>query len=182
MKPLHGIVSVLDEVHSAKVQAIWHELQAECGLGGMLVTPVPHFSWQIAEQYDIERVKRTLGIIVRRTRPFVVHTAGLGMFSGNSPVIYIPLVKSGNLLHYHQLVWRRTRRAGKGFSPNYTPASWMPHITLAHGGVNENKLGCALQKLSFRQFVWEIQVDNLAFMYQPEKNAGYIQFGYHFGG
>ena len=51
---MHGLVSLLDPEHYQQVENLWNELEEECGLEGIKVTPYPHFSWLIAEDFDWE--------------------------------------------------------------------------------------------------------------------------------
>ena len=42
-----GLVYFLDKSHYALVKEIWQELESDCGLKGINITPLPHFSWEI---------------------------------------------------------------------------------------------------------------------------------------
>ncbi len=57
---MHSIVSLLDNMHYRLVEEFWQELQHEFGVQGVYVTPYPHFSYQIAEQYDFEALTTLL--------------------------------------------------------------------------------------------------------------------------
>jgi 2'-5' RNA ligase len=111
-----------------------------------------------------------------------VLTTGLGIFTGEVPVIYIPLLKNPNLIAFHGHLWERLNGVGIGASHYYSPRRWAPHITLAHGDVDQEALVCALAKLAFREFNWEIIVDNLAFAYQPEDKTGWTKYRFPFLG
>ena len=68
------------------------------------------------------------------------------------------------LLQFHQLIWERTKDVAQGISPLYAPDVWVPHITLGLNDVSNANLACAMQSLAFRDFAWEITVDNIAFI------------------
>lgn len=57
---MHGIVSLLNEDIYKQVKTIWHELENKCGLTGIKVTPYPHFSWQIAKDYNWSELETVL--------------------------------------------------------------------------------------------------------------------------
>jgi hypothetical protein len=62
---MHGLVSLLDSNHFGMVEEFWLRLEKECGLSGVKVTPYPHFSWQIAQDYpepDTEMAIRAIEI------------------------------------------------------------------------------------------------------------------------
>jgi hypothetical protein len=46
---MNGIASLLDERAASRVRQLWKNLEERCGLVGVMATPFPHFSWQVAE-------------------------------------------------------------------------------------------------------------------------------------
>ncbi len=178
---MYGVVSILDAEHSEKIRAIWIQLESECGLAGIRVTPIPHFSWQVAEKYDLLRLEPELRHIAHSIKPFEVVTAGLGIFSGANPVIYIGLVKNEAFMQLHSQIWSRCQATCQGINVYYSPQSWMPHITLAHGDVNREKAGCALSQLVHMSFDWKITIDNIAVIAQAEDEIGYESLHFHLG-
>lgn len=178
---MYAVVSLLDEHHYARLENLWRELESECGLAGVTLTPFPHFSWHIAAEYDFKRLEAALAELVAEAKPFKVRTMGLGLFTSEAPVLYIPLVKDATLARHHQRVWERTQPAAIGSSSHYSPDVWVPHITLAYGDVDQDKLGCAMEKLAFQPFNWEISVDNLALVYTIGGQVGKLrnQFPFH---
>lgn len=179
---MHGLVSLLPEHHYKRVEGIWQDLEDDFGLAGIRVTPYPHFSWQIAETYDVEALARIAQTIAAESRPFLVRTSGLGLFSGPRPVIYIPVVKTAELLAFHAQVWERCQSAAQGLSPFYSPDQWMPHISLAYTDVTESNIGPVLRWLAFVPFQWEFTVDNLAFIEEPAGEVGRLAFQVPFQG
>ncbi len=159
---MYGIVSILEQPFYEKVESIWQMLENDCGLKGIRMTPIPHFSWQVAEGYNIPRLEGVLRGAAASEEAFSIHTAGLGVFSGVSPVIYISMVKDEALLQMHKRIYQQVSSAALGLSRFYTPEAWIPHITLAHGDVNLKKTCCALELLVDQVFDWEIRIDNLA--------------------
>ncbi len=172
---MHAIVSLMDEHHYALIEDLWRELEHECGLTGIAFTPIPHFSWHISSEYDFKRLEPALEALAESATRFTVRTSGLGLFTGASPVIYIPVIKDLQLARFHQRVWDQVHPFAVGESSHYAPEVWIPHITIAHGDVDRPKLGCAMQKLAFQAIDWEIQVDHLAIVYQYSGQVGKIQ-------
>jgi 2'-5' RNA ligase len=177
---MHAIVSLLDEHHSGLVEALWRELETDCGLAGVSLTPLPHFSYHIATEFDFKRLETALGELAARTLPFTVHASGLGLFTGPSPVLYVSLIKDARLASFHQTVWELVNPVAIGASSHYTPEVWVPHITLAYGDVSTDKLDCAMNKLAFRTYNWEIRVDHLALVYQLSGQVGRLQSKFPF--
>jgi 2'-5' RNA ligase len=179
---MHAIVSLLDDHHYDLLESLWQDLEYECGLTGIAFTPIPHLSWHIAAEYDFKRLERSLAAVAEASSPFTFQTRGLGVFSGISPVIYIPVIKDIELARFHSRIWETGNPTAIGASLHYAPDAWMPHLTLAYGDVDRQKLGCAMEKLAFQTFEWEIQVDHLALVYQFSGQVGKIQYKFPFGG
>jgi 2'-5' RNA ligase len=177
---MHGLISLLDKTHEELVQQIWQELEQLCGMKGVLVTPFPHFSWLIANDFDWPALEDTLQEVAGNIRPFTVRTTGLSMFTGETPVIYIPLVRTGELSRVHEMIWNKVTPLGKAISPFYSPEFWMPHITVGFGDVTPNNLACLMQLFSSRSFNWEIQIDNLAIGFQNDGTTAVISNRYEF--
>jgi 2'-5' RNA ligase len=181
---MHAVVTMMDPLHYPLVEDLWRLLEAECGLTGIACTPIPHISWHIATEYDFKRLERVLDGVVEGAAPFTIRTAGLGMFTGSTPVVYIPVIKDMELARFHRLVWESSHPTAIGASSHYAPELWMPHITLAYGDVTASKLSCAVENLAFRSFEWEIRIDHLALVYQFSGQIGKIQnkFPFRTGG
>ena len=59
---MHGIVSLLPQPYYSEVEKLWDRLENNFGLSGIRVTPFPHFSWQIGENYDEPLLRKRLKI------------------------------------------------------------------------------------------------------------------------
>ena len=171
---MHGIVSLLPEPASQQVQDLWREL-AEEGLTGIRVTPYPHFSWQIGAQYPLEALEDAFQALAARTRPFSVSTAGLGLFSGERPVLFIPLVKTAPLMAFHRQVWHLLQPIGRGISHYYAPDSWCPHISLAYDDLTRDNIGAVMRRLSFRSYNWQMNVNHLAYLHEDDGQIGELR-------
>jgi 2'-5' RNA ligase len=173
---MHGLVSLLPQPYFQQVEALWQELETTYHLHGIQVTPLAHFSWQIAQDYDFDNLEAIIRDIAARTSPFVVRTTGLGLFTGFRPVLFIPVVKDANLVKLHAEIWEQTRSASQGQSLYYDPEHWMPHISLAYEDIDAQNIGPILQALTFRTFDWEMTIDNIALIYEPEGEIGRLKF------
>lgn len=161
-----AIASLLSMQANQQVQHMWDLLDANCGLSEMKQTPLPHFTWQSAENYQLDAAEATLRRIASRVTPFVVLTAGIGIFTGPLPVLYLSLVKSQNMIDVHHMLWSELALLGAQVNDYYAPPRWVPHITLAIRDITPQKLACAMEGLLYYPFEMEIVVDNLALIYQ----------------
>ncbi|MGH7129018.1 MAG: 2'-5' RNA ligase family protein [Planctomycetaceae bacterium] len=157
-----AIAAPLDAAHSEKVSELWRLLGSEVGLKRAAdISPVPHFSFHCARDFDLE----TLGDIVQQmagaARPLRVRTAGIGVFTGVSPVVYIPVVRTPELTRLQLALWSAAAVASEEPLAQYHPASWIPHITLAQGDVTAASLTAAIDLLNSHDLVWDLTVDSL---------------------
>lgn len=169
---MHGIVTLLDGEHDARVRAVWRELEDCCGLAqAARVTPFPHFSWLVAADYDAARVLGAFDRIAAQSRSFTVRAAGLGIFTGAHAVLYVAVARAPALMELHGHVWRALEAAHSGVLDYYRADGWMPHITLAEGDVDPDRLASAVRLLARRDFAWELRVDNLALVHDTSAGA-----------
>jgi 2'-5' RNA ligase len=155
-----GVVSLLDAEHDQQVRAVWAEFERELGLKTEL--PPPHFSYHIAETYQEGILESALKVYAAQLPSFDVLTAGLGIFTGEHPVLYIALTRSPLLTRIQQDVWPLADAASERASSLYHPDHWMPHITLAQWNINRANLPDVIRLLSERNLYWKVRIDNLA--------------------
>jgi 2'-5' RNA ligase len=159
-----GIVSLLDDLHYHYIENLWAELQREFGVKGVYVTPFPHFSYHVASDYDSEMLAPILHRIATKQASFQVRTSGLSIFTGEAPVLYIPVVRNPALTQLHELLWQELLNMGNGVLEYYHPEHWIPHITIGFGDLNSDNLAHIVRYLSKRSFSWQVTVDNLTFI------------------
>jgi len=179
---VHGLVSLLPEPYYQRVEEIWRELKQDCGLTGIQVTPYPHFSWQLSEEYDIERTKSILQSIAKNTAPFSVFTSGIALFTQKIPTIYIPVIRTMEMNRFHSEIWQKIRVVGTDVVDYYRSPRWVPHISLAYADVDSTKMHCALEKLAFADLTWNFYIDNVALIYEPEGQVGELKYKIPFRG
>ncbi len=165
MNPVQGVVSLLDSEHTKRVEDLWAELEEKLGLANTCPTPFPHFTYQVAASYQVDALEPALQHFAGRKAEFRVKTAGLGVFTGARPVLYIPVVRSPELTEFHRELWQAIDGAGSGLSSYYHPDRWVPHITLALIDILPDKLAAMVRLLGERELDWEFTVDNLCFIY-----------------
>jgi 2'-5' RNA ligase len=162
---MNGIVSLLDSKHNQLVEELWAKLEREFSVHGVYITPFPHFSYHVAQDYDVDRIVSVLGRITSNITKFKVRTSGLGVFTGTSPVLYIPVARSLELTQLHQELWKQISPSSSGALEYYHPDQWMPHITIGFGDISKNNLSEIIPFLAERDFNWEFTVNNIALIY-----------------
>ena len=179
---MHGLVTILPTPFYEKVETLWGELEQRFDIRGIYVTPYPHFSWQIGTHYPQDVLQQAVKGMALQTQSFQIRTTGIGIFTGETPVIFIQVVKDTILQKTHQSLWEHLEGVGENISPYYHPSRWMPHISLAYGDVTGENIGEILKWLAFQDFNWEMNVDNVSFIYEPDGMIGELIFTESFSG
>ena len=165
-----GVVALLDAETSAKVEAIWQEFQDTFGVHGVSVTPIPHFSFHVAEAYDAEQIVPMMKDLAQNIPPFSVRTAGLGIFTGTLPVLHIAVVRNIWLGKAHREIWNSLTPLATGIQTYYHINHWQPHITIAQGDIPPEKFPDVIRMLQDRDFNWNIEVNKLGFIADTSPN------------
>lgn len=167
---MYALVSLLDERYAALVEELWEELQRDFGVTRISREQIPHFSYHVADQYNLEKLEVVMRDAVKEIAPFKVETHGLGIFTGTDPILFVPIIRNPLLAYFHEQLWERVSATATGSRPYYHPDQWRPHITLTFRNVGHDKLAQIVQRLSQRSFTWEIHIDKLAVLSTNDKD------------
>jgi len=159
-----AIVSLLDAVHSGKVQQIILELEREFGLKGVQATPYPHLTWLTANDGSLEDLKAALGRAAGICCRVTAQAMGLGIFPGAAPVLYIPILRTKAINHFHGQLYEAVSAISSEIGTFYQAKLWMPHLSLALGDTTPELVTQALLYLNHHTFTWEISLDNLTLL------------------
>jgi 2'-5' RNA ligase len=161
---MQGLVSIIPEPFYQQIEEIWNDLESRFGLVGFLVSAIPHFSWHIAEQYDPEQVEESIQTVLESIQPFQIRTVGIGLFTGVRKIVYVPINKDCRLIDIHQRIWQAAQPISQGSNHLYSPINWVPHITLIHENITQEKIGPVMKYLAEKTYAWEITIDQLAWI------------------
>ena len=178
---MHGVVSLLDDEHYGLIEQIWEELARDFGVRGIYATPLPHFTYQVSEDYDVRAAGTALQRLAAGLTPFKVRAGGLGIFTAALPVLHVPVVRSPDLDALHREVWAAVGQEPTGEVAHYYESPmWVPHITLAQGDIDHDLLAEIVRKLARRNFHWEMEVNNLSLIYDTGTEQG-MRCRFNFG-
>ncbi len=179
---MYGVVTLLDAENLVRFSEVWDTLVRFCPAFNQQAAPLPHFSWHIAEGYDLLGLQRMLSEFVREARSFPARCSGLGVFTGATPIVYIRLVKDDRLAQLQRQIYEQIFPLSRAPSSFYTPEAWVPHISLTNDIEDPDLLACAIRNLAFNVYDWEIQVDHLTIGYQDDQQGAEILQRYAFYG
>jgi 2'-5' RNA ligase len=168
---MYTIASLLDVDSEINIKNLWHILEEKCSLRGIRLTPLPHLSWQISEDYQLEAVEGFLADFSKHHRPFKIRPTGLGLFTGNKITLYLAMVHSNHLANLHKGLWNGLKNFGPGHL-YYSPSYWVPHITLANKDVDQEKIACAIGELAGRSLNFDVTITSIAILYDRQGEMG----------
>ena len=166
-----GIITVLDGATTERIERTWDAMEREFGVPRGYPGALPHFSYHLAESYDLERAGGVLRDIAAATPQFQVETSGFGVFTGPEPVFYIPVARGPAVASLHAAICERMRAAGMETNPYYLPERALLHITIAQQNVPAGAISKLLEWLSRQDFSWKVPVTNLALADQTPDSA-----------
>lgn len=179
---MRGLVSLLPQPYYAQVEALWDELESKFGLRGIRITPYPHFSWQIGEDYLEEALVNAMQTLTAETKPLEVHVKGIDTFTSQRPVAFIKVLKDPALVSLHERIWTDFLPITKGASTLYSPPLWLPHISLAYADLTSENIEAVVTWLKTKPIDWTFVVDNIAFIYEPAGEVGQLKYKFAFQG
>ncbi|GAB3813584.1 2'-5' RNA ligase family protein [Pontibacter rugosus] len=159
-----ALTSLLDTKSSARVSELTEHLEIKFGLQGVKITPYPHITLMTAEIPDTEELKQYLEQTCMGLHNLTVRTTGIGIFPGENPVVYIPVLRTQELNQFHFRLHRDVAEMSSEMGVFYNPKLWLPHISLALGDTTPEILGPVLSFLCNYNFNWEITLDNLTLL------------------
>ncbi len=159
---MQSIVTTIDDPYREQVENVWGELKAVFGLKQLTGATAPHFTYQAADAYDPVRIDAALSHIAGSTAPFTVETGGTGILRGPRYVLYVPVLDDVALLRLHGRIWSDAPAAATGLKPVHAAETWLPHITLAIGQIDEPQFEEVMRFLNAREQKWTIRVTNVS--------------------
>jgi len=169
---MYAVASLLNLTADKQTRDLWRLLENSCGLSGISMTPLPHFSWQAAVDYDASSAQAALKELAEKIGPFNTRTAGLGMFTGQAPVLYLTVVKNERLFKIHKMIWDTLEPFSSNISNFYSTELWIPHITIAYKDLNPTNFSCVVKDLLLVPLDVEILIDNVTLLYHIEDEVG----------
>ena len=171
---MYAIISELDPQSSRTVNDLWRKLCESCGLTAIYDLPLPHLTWMVAENLAVDKAVPILSQISENSAPLTLHTFGLGVFTGAKPVLYLPPVKSIEMIELHEKIWDQVSPLSQDQKLYYSPKLWVPHITLALNDLRDDNLACAINAIAFDTIELFIRISSLAVARYEDKKAGEI--------
>ncbi len=177
---MKAFVSLLPEPYYQAILNIWGELENKFGYNHIYQTPLPHFTWQLGDDYRAG-YEEVLDEVCQSKTNLEIQTDIVTWFSGQEPVVYLRIVKTPQLRQVHQFLWERLIPYCENPSLLYAPSNWEPHITLSMEERSWCRLAELINFLKTKDLRWSFPVDNLTILSQQDDQPAIIEQKYCFG-
>ncbi|PIQ19993.1 MAG: hypothetical protein COW65_17595 [Cytophagales bacterium CG18_big_fil_WC_8_21_14_2_50_42_9] len=176
-----AITSLLDTEHTEIVNTIIKDFEKEFGVKQVQATPDPHVTYLTTDALDMNLLKSYLERTSKCHRVFHMYTTGIGVFPGEHPVIYIPVLRTPPLNKFQSALYKDVSKLSTETGTFSQPKIWLPHISLALGDTSLDLLTPMFKYLAKYNFDWQIPVDNLTIFKQSENKTSFeIESEYNF--
>ncbi|WP_051360099.1 2'-5' RNA ligase family protein [Adhaeribacter aquaticus] len=163
-----ALTSTLDSKHDDIVNKIIFDFENEFGLKQIQATPFPHITYLTTEAFNLNLLKSYLERFCFCSKPFHVYTTGIGVFPGEHPVIYIPVLRTQPLNKFHAQLFKDISKLSIEVGQFSQPKLWLPHISLALHDTSLDMMTPMFKYLSRYNFDWDIKIDNLNILKRSE--------------
>ncbi len=179
---IHGLISQLPPPYCEAVKKIWSDLDRRFGIKFVWQNPIPHFSWQIAENHDNNAIVPLLESFSKEHEPFYIETQGLAHFDGEETVLFIKIVPEKQVVELHKKLWELLLPHSQTASMLYSPKTWTPHVTLTSKGLTTEAIMREIKQfLAPEPFLWRMRVDNILLASQSSEYAFNISHHFQLG-
>ena len=119
--------------------------------------------------------KKSLISFTQSVEPISLHVAGIGTFSGDHPVIYLPVTKTPSITSIYNEMASWITEYTSTTNPNYDPLLWIPHITLSADEFNSDGVCQVISELAYIPMNFDLTLDHIAIIYRNEEKSGVRQ-------
>jgi 2'-5' RNA ligase len=158
----------------------WEMIHGIFNRADVPLTALPHFSWHVASRYDEVDLESHLSDLVKGLEPFSINITGFGIFTAETPVLYLPVTKTPVVTALHGELWALVEPFSSMINPNYDPHVWIPHVTLTTGEASNDAICQVITELAHIPTTMQLTIDQLALIYRNDRTSG-IRSAFHFG-
>lgn len=161
------ISTTFDKPSVERINRLWETVFSQTSLLSKFTDPTPHVSLLMGDFQDGTLLEPLLRDIAKQHRPFFIHCAGLAMFTGTDPVLYVNMVRSPALSRLHSAVWAALAGAGTDIRPHFAPQAWTPHLTIGWSGDTES-MAEGVGLLADQPIDFALRLDAFTLLYEDE--------------
>ena len=165
---MYSIASLFD----SEPMGAWQHLSKMCEYSGITTNEIPHFSWQTAENYQLDPVRQKMTEVCASIPPFSFTTSGLGIFTNDTKILFLIIVKTKKIMEIHELLWNELIPYSIEPRMHYSPENWIPHISLNLQKLDDEQFSCSLNELLKNNLNFEFFVKSFGILFLNPASSG----------
>ncbi len=172
---MYSIISTLDPEADRLVRQLRARLinQNPAFHGTLLLEP--HLSWLGVDDMDAHAIGEKLTQMAQTISPLYLQTTGFGIFTGENPVLYLPVIKTDELARLHSRLWDFFSSQASISNLVFRPEQWLPHITVFYLDKDDSVgLSCGLADLVKMDIDLNFSVDHFKIAYFKGEQYGQL--------
>ncbi len=159
-----AVAALLDDEHEQQVREIWDDLREELGIQHTFTNAIPHVTHLQAKRIEEAELRQAMTRFAAQTAPYILRTAGLGIFTGEQTAVYISVVRNPALSALQTNMISSFASYMDDMSQQHFINLWMPHITLLLPEMLNGRLPQIVELLARRNFTWEMRISRLVLL------------------
>lgn len=175
-----GAAFLFDRDSETALREVWQVVADAGGSNTMLgLDYPPHLTLLMAERLDFERMRGGLLRLAADTQPLEISLSGLGIFPGQSGVLYMAPVVTRELLELHTCYYSMIEQYEESLSEHYRTDLWVPHITVGYS-LTPDALSAAVNALMRVPLPKKVRIAGLTmgcFNINGQSDLSQIHFG-----
>jgi hypothetical protein len=130
---MYGIVTIVDGVGLEQIEVLWAELRAEYGDAALEGFSLPHMTYHVADDYDLDGVRALLERLAEAYPAFTAPMRMIGALVGEAGMVtsLVP-TRTPQLSALHEALWAPASELGTNVIDRYAADGWTPHVSLAY--------------------------------------------------
>lgn len=131
---VYAVTLPLDAAAAKRIRRMWHMLAGQAGADDAIrLGYAPHLTLAVLpDTAPVTGIEEAAFRVAENWAPFPLILAGLGVFPGTPPVIWVAPAVTDGLLASHAALLESL--APFAVHPHYRPGNWVPHVTLSQNG------------------------------------------------
>lgn len=157
-----SILSIINSSEKSEILRIMDTIRPLLMDKNPLIWRYPHITWHSAENYQQNILKLKIQELSKSWEATKIRVTGIGMFTGKTQVLYLPVIKTSSLVQMHKHIFKVSEPIAKLPSLYFQPEIWIPHVTIISNPNEQRSIPDAIHVLSEMKVDFEVEITNLA--------------------
>ena len=159
---MRSILSLIENSENSEICRIMNAIRPSLIDKKPLIWKYPHITWHSAEEYQLPILENYLQVLSDNWVRTKIRVTGIGMFTGKTQVLYLPVIKTPSLVQMQKQVYKFCKPISTKASRFFHPEIWIPHITIISNPNEQCSIPDAVHTLSEMKVDFEVEIYNLA--------------------